>query len=106
MGTLTDHYKTEDNRKATADLINTVASLLAQETSTNNAISTLKTTVKADIANDIYNKDDIINLANLLARRDGITAQKANYKTQLMTLKGLVNDATYEAEVQTEINKL
>ncbi len=106
MGTLTDYYKTERNRKAAADLIGTVTSLLAQETSNNAALQTLKNKIKTDIAADTYNKQDIINIGQMLTLKDGITNQKANYKTQLTTLKGLVNDATYEAEIQTEIDKL
>jgi len=97
------------NRKAeneSAQLMDTVGVLLAQEVSNNADIVTLKAKIKTDVAGDVFNEVDLQNLSQKLPMVASITAKKARYKTTLTTLHGLVKSVPYKAEIQTVIDSL
>jgi hypothetical protein len=106
MGMLTDDLKMLDSRKNAGQLINTLVDMVAQFQTVNGDIAILKTKIKADVQNDTWNGEDIESLGRNLQIKAGILAKRPKYKTALQTLKTLVSDATYEAEIQVEIDKL
>lgn len=97
------------NRRAeneSAQLMETVGVLLAQEVSNNSEIVTLKALVKNEVAADIFNPVAMQSLSGNLSMVQSITDKKARYKTTLTTLHGRVRSVPYKAEIQTVIDTL
>jgi len=106
MGALTDNLEMLESRKNAGQLLNTLATLRTQWTDINTSIDALKVKIKTDVQGDTWNGVDIEQLGRELQIRAGILAKRPKYKAALVTLKALVNDTTYETEIQAEIDLL
>lgn len=98
-----------ENRRAeneSAQLMDTVGTLLAQEVSNNSSIVTLKAQVKTEVAADIFNPVAMQNLSGNLSMVQSITDKKARYKITLNTLHGRVRSVPYKNEIQAVIDTL
>ncbi len=109
MGQLTDMVTADTEQKqviGAGQLINTVTALKAQYVSTNSDITALKVKIKADVAGNVWNGEDIELLGKKLQLLSGIKTKGQNYKTQLGIIRDILADPTYKAELQTEIDGL
>lgn len=106
MSTIQDDYKTNEAQKNAALYLNQIETLLSQEAAAIATRSALKIQIKADIANNIFNKDQIREFLDADELINSVSARKPDIKAALAGLKTEVNDPTYEAEIQTVIDSL
>lgn len=106
MGKLIDDQELEQYRKSAYQLLVTSKKLREQLVTDKATRATLKATVKADIANDIFKRVDVIKLGQVLSAIEAANNMKTQYRAQLITLKPLVSDIDYQNEIQAEIDSL
>lgn len=89
-----------------ANLIQAVEDLLLQEISVNTQILSLKAAVKKNAALDKFNLSELSDLSKLLSLQIGITAKKAEYKAQLVSMKPEIIDSQYQIDIQDTIDSI
>lgn len=103
---LINDVKLIQDRQTIANLINNVAELKAQKAETIALLQALKPTIKADVLNDVYNKNDFITAGKNLQFLQTINEKLNQLKTELPAFLPLLQNVAYEAELQTVIDSI
>ena len=99
---LIDDQELLENNKASMYLLKNSQQTRAQEAQLLADIAALKGQVKGDVMSDTYNPPDLRALADNLDLSDSIVTKKAQLKTELQTMRGLITDPGYQAELYAE----
>lgn len=105
MSLITDQEYQNTLRDA-CNLVKTVADLKQQYIQNNNTISSLKTTVTSNSANNVFNANELIDLGQAIMNKQLIINKAASYRGELITFKSKVNNVDYENEIQGYIDDI
>ena len=109
MGVLTEFstQATEARQKESAgNLIISVGKLEVQFAETATTIVTLQAKIKSDVANDVWNAEDINSLMEALNLFQGIKRKGKARRKEILGMKTLLKDSTHKAELQTVMDNL
>lgn len=103
---LIDDIKTKDDDRSASYLLSNSKNLRAQEQQLKTDIASLKAQIKTDTGNDVFTSADLRALADKQDLLIQVTAKKPQIKTELQTMRALLKDANYKAELLAEENLL